>query len=297
VFNHATHNDQHVLRARSLDGCLLLAEKQGKLAGAAGIDLNHGTISEFLVAAGHLQSTVADSLLAGIERLALGFGVLDLRVSVTTGSTPWFLSRAYRPACAPTAPGYCGDGAALQVLVRSLRRRQTHYGRLVAAIGNELGIPRNYGQQHRLQMQYEASRLESIGLDVFGREQWMAPGAATAWQRMRLAAAVNGIELQAVSAWRSVSYQQALLQRKLEKGLAIDAILQVSAAPGYSEHHTGRAIDITSPACAALSEEFAQSPEFRWLQRHAPGYGFELSFPRRNRHKLAYEPWHWCFGN
>jgi D-alanyl-D-alanine carboxypeptidase len=167
----------------------------------------------------------------------------------------------------------------------------------VAKIGEELGIPENYGQLHRLQLQIEADNLRSIGLDVFGREQRMAPRAAAAWQRMRRAAASQDIELQPVSAWRSVSYQQGLVQRKLEKGLAVDAILQVSAAPGYSEHHTGRAIDITSPGCTPLSEEFAHSPAFTWLQRHAEGFGFVLSFPLRNRHKLAYEPWHWRFRN
>ena len=243
---------------------------------------------------------MAAALLEHAERLAVTFGLLHLRVAGTAGSMKWFRSRSYRPertwaGAGPSHAEFSGDGKFLQPLVRSLRRRQTRYARLVAKIGEELGIPGNYGQVHRLQLQSEARSLRSIGLDVFGREQRMAPRAAAAWQHMRHAALEKGVELQAVSAWRSVDYQRGLLQHKLAKGLAIDAILQVSAAPGYSEHHTGRAIDITSPGCTVLSEEFAGSPAFTWLQRHAPGFGFELSFPRRNRHKLAYEPWHWCY--
>jgi D-alanyl-D-alanine carboxypeptidase len=112
---------------------------------------------------------------------------------------------------------------------------------------------------------------------------------------MRQTALVSGVELQPVSAWRSMAYQSGLLQRKLEKGLSMEEILRTSAAPGYSEHHTGRAIDITTPSCAALEEEFEHCAAFQWLQRHARVFGFRLSFPRNNRHSLAYEPWHWCF--
>jgi len=294
--------NEGAVRARTLDGCLLLAEIQGNLAGIAGIDLEQPALSELVVGTVPHKFAVTDALLERAERLALAFGVLRLRVAVTAGNIPWFLSRAYRPEHTAAGSGsaeaaWLGDGTSLHVLSRSLRRRQTRYARLVANIGKELGIPATYGQFHRLQLQSEAGNLHSIGLDVFGREQRMAPRAAAAWQRMSRAAATRGIELQPVSAWRSVSYQQELVQRKLEKGLAIDAILQVSAAPGYSEHHTGRAIDITSPGCTALSEEFAHCPAFTWLRRHAPGFGFDLSFPRRNRHRLAYEPWHWCYRN
>jgi zinc D-Ala-D-Ala carboxypeptidase len=305
VLNGSEGGNERAVRVRILDGCLLLAELRGKLAGIAGIDLDLCALSDLVLRAVPHQSTVADALLEHAERLALAFGVLHLRVAVTAGNTQWFLSRHYRPertwagagsaGAAPSRAGTLGDGASLQLLARSLRRRQTRYARLVAKVGEELGIPGNYGQVHRLRLQNEAGNLHSIGLDVFGREQRMAPRAAAAWQHMRHAALEKGVELQAVSAWRSVDYQRGLVQRKLAKGLAIDAILQVSAAPGYSQHHTGRAIDVTSPGCTALSEEFARSPAFTWLQRHAPGFGFELSFPRRNRHKLAYEPWHWCY--
>ncbi|MET0229666.1 MAG: D-alanyl-D-alanine carboxypeptidase family protein, partial [Rhodanobacteraceae bacterium] len=38
-----------------------------------------------------------------------------------------------------------------------------------------------------------------------------------------------------------------------------------------------------------------KSPAFRWLMRHAKRFGFRLSYPRSNRHGIAYEPWHWCW--
>jgi len=158
-----------------------------------------------------------------------------------------------------------------------------------------LGVPRDYGRMRGLRRVREPSRLESIGLDTQGREQFLAPRAARAWLRMREAAARDGVELQVVSAFRSVEYQLGILKRKRERGQAMEQILRVSAAPGYSEHHSGRALDVTTPGFAALEEEFENSPAFAWLKKHARRFGFHLSYPRRNPHGIAYEPWHFCW--
>lgn len=53
----------------------------------------------------------------------------------------------------------------------------------------------------------------------------------------------------------------------------MDESLCTSAAPGYSEHHTGRCVDSTIPGCTALEEAFERSSAFRWLPRNAPGFG------------------------
>lgn len=158
-----------------------------------------------------------------------------------------------------------------------------------------LGVPRDYGRVCKLRRVREPIRLQSIGLDTQGREQFLAPRAARAWARMRESATHDGVELQVVSAFRSIEYQLGILKRKLDRGLSMDEILHVSAAPGFSEHHSGRALDITTPGCAALEEEFEKSPAFAWLQKNARCFGFHLSYPRGNRHGIAYEPWHWCW--
>lgn len=157
-----------------------------------------------------------------------------------------------------------------------------------------LGIPRDYGSTRKLRLQREPSRLVSIGSDIRHRTQWLQPRAARAFGNMRTAAAEAGVELQIVSAFRSIEYQLGIVERKLSRGLPMDEILRVSAAPGYSEHHTGRCVDFTTPGFAALEEDFERSPAFRWLRRHAAAYGFTLSYPRGNARGIAYEPWHWC---
>ena len=37
---------------------------------------------------------------------------------------------------------------------------------------------------------------------------------------------------------------------------------------------------MSEPRCAALVEEFEQTPAFAWLREHAREFGFALSYPR-----------------
>ena len=162
--------------------------------------------------------------------------------------------------------------------------------------GFRLGIPRDYASKRSLSGVREPQQLVGIGgRDALGYEQRLIPAAARAWSRMREAAGRDGVELRAVSTFRSVEVQLAIVRSKLARGQTIDAALRVSAAPGFSEHHSGRAIDVTTPGYAAVEEEFERSPAFAWLTKNAQSYGFAMSYPHDNSHALAYEPWHWCW--
>jgi zinc D-Ala-D-Ala carboxypeptidase len=173
--------------------------------------------------------------------------------------------------------------------------RNWRFTRRVARLHRALGIPADYAGLRGLPLQPEAARLDSVGPDIYRREQRLLPSAAVAWRAMAAAAAADGVELQLVSAFRPLDYQAGILRRKLDQGQAIDDILRVSAAPGYSEHHSGRAVDLTTPGYAVLEEEFEHSAAFAWLSRRAPEFGFRMSYPRDNPHGVAYEPWHWAW--
>jgi D-alanyl-D-alanine carboxypeptidase len=173
--------------------------------------------------------------------------------------------------------------------------RKRRYLKRITALHDSLGIPRDYGLAQMIPVHMEAAELVSIGVDIYQREQRLAPKAARAWRFMRDSASAEGVELQVVSAYRSVDYQQGILKRKLEKGQAIEDILRISAAPGYSEHHTGCAVDITTPGYPVLEEEFEGSEAYSWLTESAGDFGFRMSFPRGNPHSVAYEPWHWAW--
>jgi D-alanyl-D-alanine carboxypeptidase len=155
--------------------------------------------------------------------------------------------------------------------------------------------PLPLGYAARLPSFAETTNLVSIGLDVRGRETFLDPSAARAWLALQSAATCAGVTLLLVSGFRSVARQTEILQRKLARGLPLEEILTVNTYPGFSEHHTGRAIDLAAPSCLDLVEAFEITPEFAWLRAHASRFGFILSYPRGNPHGLAYEPWHWCF--
>ena len=167
------------------------------------------------------------------------------------------------------------------------------YRQRIDAMLAQLGIDPALIAARGLRACEEARELVCIGTDARGREQLLAPAAALAWQRMREVAAHSGIELLPVSGFRSFEHQCAILQRKRDAGADWNEILAVSAPPGYSEHHTGHALDIGTPGSETLQESFGDSAAFTWLCRHAALFDFYLSYPRGNRQGYNFEPWHW----
>ena len=67
--------------------------------------------------------------------------------------------------------------------------------------------------------------------------------------------------------------------------------------PGYSEHHTGRAVDFIAIDQTSLSVNFEKTETFKWLVNNANQYGFYLSYPKDNKEGIMYEPWHWMYRN
>ena len=135
----------------------------------------------------------------------------------------------------------------------------------VAEIHHALGIPSDYGQQPFRPQFIDARYLVDVGVDSRGGAQRLAPDAAWAWARMVEAARADGVQLTLVSGFRSIEYQCEIFRRKLAAGITIDAILTVNAAPGFSQHHTGCAVDVGTPGCESLTEEFEDTDAFRWL--------------------------------
>jgi zinc D-Ala-D-Ala carboxypeptidase len=146
-----------------------------------------------------------------------------------------------------------------------------------------------------LALQLEAERLAIAEADAAGREHLLVPQAAAAWQRMKAAAAQAEVSIRIVSAFRSADRQAEIVRAKLARGLSVEDVLEVSAPPGYSEHHSGRAVDLTTDGVKPLESEFEGTPAYRWLCQNARLFGFRLSYPQGNAQGYAYEPWHWCF--
>lgn len=170
----------------------------------------------------------------------------------------------------------------------------TAYEHRVRSVLQSLGIsPESLGSRSLLICE-EASELVAVEIDVRGKPHQLVPAAAAAWREMKAAASATGIALHIASAFRSVDRQAEIIRSKLRAGLPLERILAVNAPPGYSEHHTGRAVDVTTPGTKALEEEFEATAAFRWLAENGSSFGYFLSYPRHNKQGYSYEPWHWC---
>ncbi len=95
------------------------------------------------------------------------------------------------------------------------------------------------------------------------------------------------ISLYGISAYRSYKRQEEIyLDSISQKGYLHTSMFIVK--PGYSQHQSGLAIDISSPCVDYdLIEEFRYTPEGIWLSQNAPKFGFTLPYD--------HEPWHIYF--
>lgn len=126
----------------------------------------------------------------------------------------------------------------------------------------------------------------------------MRPAAAAKFEQMQAAARAEGIILVPISAYRDLqSQEQLFFGVKEQRSQNTAKRAEVSAPPGYSEHHTGYALDIGDGNVPAthVEPEFADTAAFHWLQQNAARYSFELSFPRNNKQGVSFEPWHWRY--
>lgn len=156
-----------------------------------------------------------------------------------------------------------------------------------------LGIPPDYERQTGLQLQAEQDDLKVADIDANQGVFFLTPEAKDAWLDMQAAARMDGVVLTLVSTFRSVQRQAVLFEARLNAVGDIEKVLETTTAPGYSEHHTGDAIDFTTKGLDELSEDFADTAAFEWLEENAERFCFELSYPEDNDNGIAFEPWHW----
>lgn len=130
------------------------------------------------------------------------------------------------------------------------------------------------------------------------RYETLHPDAAAALLKMVAAARADGVWLVPASGFRTMAQQRSLFTAQVaSKGTPESAAL-VSAPPGYSEHHTGYAVDLADGSVVQdydISASFAETSAYQWLVVNAAAFGFELSFPENNKQGISFEPWHWRY--
>ena len=109
------------------------------------------------------------------------------------------------------------------------------------------------------------------------------------------AAAAAGVPLSLTSAYRSYSNQVATYNNWVRVNGSTAAADTVSARPGYSEHQTGLAIDMSAGSCSL--ECFRGTPQYQWMLGNAHSFGFVERYPAGHEAITGYSPeaWHWRY--
>lgn len=116
---------------------------------------------------------------------------------------------------------------------------------------------------------------------LFSSDIQLRAHVATALQQMINAANTEGVtQFIVMSGYRNLEEQQAIYD---EMGSSY------AMKPGYSEHHTGLALDIGS-----TEGTMEMAPEGKWVANNAHRFGFVLRYPADKTAitGIEFEPWH-----
>lgn len=149
---------------------------------------------------------------------------------------------------------------------------------------------------------YERTPQADEGVLIGNGEMRLQPRALKSWEEMRAAARAEGIDLGLVSGYRQVSLQRDLFWGRFndysqsQYGViyssedilagradqALDELMQGTAPPGYSRHHTGYTIDIRDNNQPNFLQ-FKDTPGYAWISANnylnAKRFGFVPSYP------------------
>ena len=123
---------------------------------------------------------------------------------------------------------------------------------------------------------------------VHGGRIYLLRPARDAFLEIAKAAEAAGLEFVIESGYRSIEKQEEIWCTLLGMGVPFESIIKGTAPPGYSEHHTGRAVDFYP-----TTGDFVGTREYWWLKRNAGKYGWRQSYTTGEG--VRKEPWHWYF--
>ncbi len=94
--------------------------------------------------------------------------------------------------------------------------------------------------------------------------------------------------------YRTTEEQQSIYDKKVEQ---LGADQKTAALPGYSEHHTGYAVDFNIYTDGGVTKQFDGTGEYAWIANNAYKYGFVLRYPdgKTDVTGIDTEPWHYRY--
>lgn len=136
-----------------------------------------------------------------------------------------------------------------------------------------------------------------VARNTYGEEYWIESETCQQYLALREELLKQDIHIELDSAHRSAAAQQELWDWFAEE-YGEDYAKTYVAAPGYSEHQTGLAIDIylikDGKKIRENDDMLAEKEIFAKIHELLPEYGFILRYPEGKEEVTgyAYEPWH-----
>ncbi|WP_438445931.1 M15 family metallopeptidase [Gorillibacterium sp. sgz5001074] len=164
----------------------------------------------------------------------------------------------------------------------------TNQNDIAVVVNKKRALPDNYAPDDLTEPQVPFSFNEKLEKRKLRKE------AAQALEKLFSLASKDGIKLYGVSGYRSYATQKSVYNGNVQSQ-GKEAADKVSAQPGFSEHQTGLAIDVSSASAKfALEESFGGTAEGKWLAAHAHEAGFIIRYPKGKESVTgySYEPWH-----
>lgn len=146
-------------------------------------------------------------------------------------------------------------------------------------------------------LDYLPPDLVAAKVHYVSNPQMRAEAAAHLEAMFAAVVAAGAGELQIQNAYRSYALQVSVHSRLVASLGEASADAQ-SARPGYSEHQTGLAVDVTTrPERCSIQACFGSTAQGQWLAANSYRFGFILRYPADKAAITGYiyEPWHFRY--
>ncbi|TPV47318.1 M15 family metallopeptidase [Bacillus dicomae] len=162
------------------------------------------------------------------------------------------------------------------------------FASIQAVVNKEYGLPEDYKPEDLV--------VPNVPFSFSGtlEKSYLRKEVAEALEKLFDLAKKEGIQLNAVSGFRSYDYQKKLYANNVKRK-GQEHTDRFSAKPGHSEHQTGLTMDVSSKSANnELELTFANTKEGKWLKENAHRAGFIIRYPKGKESitGYAYEPWH-----
>ena len=133
--------------------------------------------------------------------------------------------------------------------------------------------------------------------DPWGNEVKIEKTTLEQFNKLQSALLKQDVDIRLDSVYRSVE-EQVTLWESFEEEYGEDYCKKYLAEPGYSEHHTGLAVDVCIIKDGEVINDndtmLAETELFKKVHELMPEYGFILRYPegKEGITGYAYEPWH-----